>query len=90
MDKLTQSKFKSCGAINTTPAGKLIFLFLNELTFWESDGVIISQRVIANALHLSKSAIRRNLHRLAELGVISIIPTYYEDGGRTANKYIVW
>jgi len=69
MDKLTQLSFKSCGAINTTPAGKPIYLFLSELTFWESDGVIISQRVFANWLRLSKSAIRRNQHRLAELGV---------------------
>ena len=90
MDKLTLTKFKSCGFTKTTPAGKLIYLLLEELSFFENSEVIISQRIIANTLCLSRSAVRRNLHRLADIGAINIIPTYYEDGGRAANKYIVW
>ena len=89
MDKLTQSKFKSCGFLNTTPAGKLIYLFLDELTFWSNGEAILPQRIICNTLRLSRSAVRRNLHRLAKIGAIKIIPLYYEDGGRKANKYVV-
>jgi len=52
MDKLTLLKYKSCGFINTTPADKLIYLFLDELSFWETGEIIISQRVISNALRM--------------------------------------
>ena len=89
MDKLTLLKYKSCGFLNTTPAGKLIYLFLDELSFWETGEIIISQRVISNALRISRSAVSRNLHRLADIGAITIIPLYYEDGGRKANMYII-
>jgi len=54
MDKLTLTKFKSCGFTKTTPAGKLIYLLLEELSFFENSEVIISQRVIANALNIAK------------------------------------
>ena len=89
MDKLTQAKYKTCGFINTTPTGKLIYLFLDELTFWNNGEAILPQRVICDTLRLSRSAVRRNLRRLAAIGAINIIPMYYEDGGRKANKYVV-
>jgi DNA-binding MarR family transcriptional regulator len=86
MNKIT--KFKMCGYFDTTPAAKLLYIVLDELT---GDGgeIVVSQRRISDALQLSRSAVSRNLHRLEHAGAISIMPTYHSDGGRAANKYYV-
>ena len=86
MNKL--ALYRICGNIKTTSTGKLIYLILNVLADEDGD-VIIPQRKLSNVLHISKSTISRNLRRLEQLGVISILPTYHYDGGRTANKYQV-
>jgi len=49
--------------------------------------VIIPQKKISDALHISKGTISRNLRRLRDGGYIDIHPTYHSDGGRAANKY---
>ena len=86
MNKLT--KYKICGMLETTITGKLLYLVLDELAN-ENGEITIPQRKICEALRISRSAVRRNLHRLEKAGAISIIPTYHSDGGRSANKYIL-
>ena len=83
------SNFKPCGYLKTTVTGKLLYLVLSELS--DSDGaVVIPQRKICSTLNLSRSAVSRNLRRLEHIGAIRIMPTFHYDGGRAANKYIVW
>ena len=80
------SKYKLCGGVDSTVAGKLLYLILDELADKNGE-IIISQRKISAALHISKGAVSRNLHRLREGGYIEILPQYHHDGGRAANKY---
>ncbi len=86
MNKL--SKFKPCGDIDTTVTGKLLYLILDELANRNGE-IIIPQRKISEALHISKGTVSRNLCRLRDGGYIDVYPTYHSDGGRAANKYIV-
>jgi len=86
MSKL--SKIRMYGNVNTTVTGKLLYLVLDKLANRNGE-IIIPQRKICNALNISKSAVSRNLHRLENLGVLKIVPTYNSDGGRSANKYII-
>ena len=86
MNKLL--KYKIYGIIDATVTGKLLYLMLDELSD-ENGEIIIPQRKICDALHISRSAVSRNLRRLRRAGAISIIPTYHSDGGRGANKYVV-
>ena len=83
------SKYKICGGIDTTITGKLIYLVLNDLANRNGEAVI-PQRRISDALHISKKAVSRNLRRLESGGYIIILPQYRsDDGGRSANKYII-
>lgn len=84
----TLSKYKLCGMVKTTITGKLLYLVLCDLSN-ENSEIVIPQRRISDALHISRSAVSRNLRRLERIGAISIIPTYHSDGGRAANKFIV-
>ena len=86
MNKLT--KYKLCGEIDATVTGKLLYIILNELANRNGE-VIIPQRKISDALHISKGTVSRNLRRLRDGGYIDVHPTYHSDGGRAANKYIV-
>jgi len=86
MNKLL--KYKVCGGIKTTITGKLLYVVLIELS-GENGEVVIPQRRISEALHISKGTVSRNLRRLERVGAISIIPTYHSDGGSAANKYLV-
>ena len=83
------SKFKICGDVTAPITGKLLYLILNELA--DNNGEItIPQKRIAAALRISKGTVSRNLRRLSYGGYIDIQAQYRaEDGGRTANKYIV-
>jgi DNA-binding MarR family transcriptional regulator len=83
------NKYKPCGRIDTTITAKLLYLILIDLAD-DNGAVIIPQRKISDALHISKSAVSRNLRRLRDNGYIHIDPIYRsEDGGRSANKYII-
>ena len=86
MKKLT--KYKICGEVETTTTGKLLYLILNELAN-KCGEIIIPQRKISDALHISKGTVSRNLRRLRDGGYVDIHPQYHSDGGRAANKYIV-
>ena len=86
MNKL--SKFKLCGDVDATVTGKLLYLILDELANKNGE-VIIPQRKISDALHISKGAVSRNLRRLRDGGYVDVHSQYHSDGGRAANKYIV-
>ena len=81
-------KYKICGDIDVTVTGKLLYVILSEFANRNGE-VIIAQRKISDALHISRSAVSRNMRRLERAGAIRIVPTYHSDGGRAANKYIV-
>ena len=83
------SKYKVCGTIDATPTAKLLYLVLDELANTNGE-VVIPQRKISDALHISKGTVSRNLRRLRDGGYIDIQAQYRsDDGGRAANKYIV-
>ena len=83
------SKFKQCGDIDSTITGKLLYLVLNELANMNGE-IVIPQRKICDALHISRSAVSRNLCRLRDGGYIDIHPQFRsDDGGRSANKFVV-
>ena len=82
------SKFKLCGGVDTTATGKLLYLLLIELANRNGE-IVIPQRRISNALHISKGTVSRNLRRLQDGGYIEVYPHYHSDGGRAANKYYV-
>jgi len=83
------SKYKICGEVKANSTGKLLYLILDELANKNGE-VIIPQRKISDALHLSKGTVSRNLHRLRDGGYIDIQAQFRsDDGGRSANKYIV-
>lgn len=84
MNKL--AKYKLCGDIDTTVTGKLLYLILDGLADCNGE-VIIPQRKISEALHVSKGTVSHNLRRLQNGGFIDVHPTYHSDGGRAVNKY---
>jgi len=84
MNKL--SKYKLCGEVDATVTGKLLYIILNELANRNGE-VIVPQRKISDALHISKGTVSRNLRRLRDGGYIDVQPMYHSDGGRAANKY---
>ena len=87
MNKLT--KFKICGEVDTPITGKLIYLVLSELANRNGE-IVIPQRKLRDTLNISKSAVRRNLHRLRDSGYIAIQAQFRsDDGGRSANKYVI-
>ena len=82
------SKYKLCGEIDSTITGKLLYMLLDELANKRGE-IVIPQRRISDALHISKGTVSRNLCRLCNGGYIEIYPQHHSDGGRAANKYIV-
>lgn len=83
------SRYKLCGELDTTITGKLLYLILDELANRNGE-IVIPQRKISAALHISKGTVSRTLRRLQDGGYIDIQAQYRsDDGGRAANKYIV-
>jgi len=77
-----------CGEVDATVTGKLLYLILDELANKNGE-VIIPQRKISDALHISKGTVSRNLRWLRDGGYIDVHPQYHSDGGRAANKYVI-
>ena len=82
------SKYKLCSRMKTTPAGKLLYLYLLDAVNEESM-VTIPVKRLALLVGLSCSAVSRNLHRLKRIDLLDIQPQYSEDGGRKANRYLI-
>lgn len=86
MNKL--SKYKLCGRVQSSVSGKLLYLILTDMANRNGE-IVIPQRKISEALHISKGTVSRNLRKLRDCGYIDVLPQFHNDGGRAANKYIV-
>jgi predicted ArsR family transcriptional regulator len=83
MNDLTRYKLT---AVLPVPAGaKLIYCYLLDVS--DGRGIAISVRKLGKNVGLSRSAARKNLHRLERLDMLDIAPRYSEDGGRLSNQY---
>jgi predicted ArsR family transcriptional regulator len=79
-------KYKMAGSLEATITGKYIYTLLCD--YAEAIGRIqISIGKISKLLNISRTAIRRNLHRLEESGYIMIHTKSDDDGTRKANVY---
>lgn len=87
MNKFT--KYRLAGELETTVSGKLLYLFLLDIVDAEGK-IIIPQRRISEALGISKGTVSHNFRRLYKRGYIDIVPQFHDDGGRAANKYILF
>ena len=81
-------KYKSCGEIDTSISGKLLYLILMDITD-ENNAVIIPQRRISESLRIAKSTVNCNLRKLRDAGYIDVVAQYNDYGGRAPNKYIL-
>ena len=80
------ANYKLCSGAPLTPAAKLLYVYLSDITE-RRNSVTISVKKLASGIGISRSAVRRSLHRLERLGMIGIMPRYTADGGRLSNKY---
>jgi response regulator of citrate/malate metabolism len=83
MNDLT--RYKLCAGLPVPAGAKLIYCYL--LDTLDGCGIAISVRKLGKNVGLSRSAARKNLHRLARLDMLDIAPRYSEDGGRLSNQY---
>lgn len=83
MNDLT--RYKLCARLPVPAAAKLIYFYLLDKTNGHS--IAISTKQIGKNIGLSRSATRKNLHRLKRLDMIDIAPRFSDDGGRLSNQY---
>lgn len=81
--------YSLCAEMKAPPAAKLLYCYLHSFAGGQYHSTALPVRKLACALGLSRSATRRNLHRLERLGRLGIMPRYSEDGGRLSNQYTV-
>jgi len=79
-------KYKMAGRLEATITGKYIYTLLCDYA-GAKGRVQISIGKISKLLNISRTAVRRNLHRLEESGYILIHTKCDEDGTRKANVY---
>lgn len=68
------------------PAAKLLYSYLLDLAGGRNGTVWLSSRRLAEEVGLSSSAVRRNLHRLEQCGLIRLSSRYSAEGVRLTNK----
>jgi DNA-binding MarR family transcriptional regulator len=79
-------KYKMAGSLEATITGKYIYTLLCDYA-GAKGRIQISIGKISKLLNISRTAIRRNLHRLEESGYILIHTKSDDDGTRKANVY---
>ena len=79
-------KYKMAGSLEATITGKYIYTLLCDYA-GQSGRVQISVGKISKLLNISRTAVRRNLHRLEGSGYILIHSKSDDDGTRKANVY---
>jgi DNA-binding IscR family transcriptional regulator len=79
-------KYKMAGSLDATITGKYIYTLLCDLV-GASGKIQISIGKISRMLNISRSAVRRNLHKLDESGYIMIHSKKDDYGKRKANVY---
>ncbi len=83
MNDLT--RYKLCAGLPVPAGAKLIYCYLLDVS--DRRGIAISVRKLGKSVGLSRSATRKNLHRLECLNMLDISPRYSDDGGRLSNQY---
>ncbi|WFB59587.1 helix-turn-helix domain-containing protein [Paenibacillus sp. BR1-192] len=84
MNDLTRYRLLAEAAL--PPAAKLLYSYLLDLAGGRNGTVWLSSRRLASEVGLSTSAIRRNLYRLEQSGLIHRTSRYSEEGIRLTNK----
>ncbi|VDN47301.1 conserved protein of unknown function [Petrocella atlantisensis] len=79
-------KYKMAGSLKATITGKYIYTLLCDYA-GAKGRIQISIGKISKLLNISRTAVRRNLHRLEESGYIMIHTKSDDDGTRKANVY---
>jgi len=79
-------KYKMAGRLEATITGKYIYTLLCDYAGM-TGRIQISVGKISKLLNISRTAVRRNLHRLEESGYIIIHSKSDDDGTRKANVY---
>jgi predicted ArsR family transcriptional regulator len=82
-------KYRILSGLCISAAAKLLYCYLLDLSDGYKNSVAISIKKLARGVGISRSAARRNLHRLERLDMIGISPRYTEDGGRLSNQYML-
>lgn len=79
-------KYKMAGSLETTITGKYLYTLLCDYA-GTTGRIRISINRISKLLNISRTAVRKNLHRLESSGYIRIHSKSDEDGTRRANVY---
>jgi DNA-binding MarR family transcriptional regulator len=79
-------KYKMAGSLEATITGKYIYTLLCDYA-GTSGRIQISVGKISKLLNISRTAVRRNLHRLEDSGYILIHYKSDDDGTRKAYVY---
>lgn len=83
MNDLT--RYKLCAGLPVPASAKLIYCYLLDRS--NGGSIAISAKQLGKNIGLSRSATRKNLHRLKRMDMLDIAPRYSDDGGRLSNRY---
>lgn len=84
MNDLT--RYRLLAGAGLSPAAKLLYSYPLDLAGGRNGTVWLSSRRLAAEVGLSSSAVRRNLHRLEQFGLIRLSSRYSAEGVRLTNK----
>ncbi|WP_201318503.1 helix-turn-helix domain-containing protein [Paenibacillus sp. EPM92] len=84
MNDLTRYRLLAGAALPSS--AKLLYSYLLDLAGGRTGTVWLSSRRLAAEVGVSSSAVRRNLHRLEQCGLIRLKSRYSAEGARLTNK----
>lgn len=80
------ARYRLLAGAAVPPAAKLLYSYLLDRAGGRNGVVLLSARRLAAEVGLSSSAVRRNLHRLQQSGLIQLTARYSEEGIRLTNQ----
>ncbi|MCD9023483.1 helix-turn-helix domain-containing protein [Cohnella silvisoli] len=80
------ARYRLLAEVSVSPAAKLVYSYLLDRAGGRNGFVVLSSRRLAAEVGLSASAVRRNLHRLEQHGLIKLTARYSEEGIRLTNQ----
>ncbi|MCP3774612.1 helix-turn-helix domain-containing protein [Paenibacillus sp. MZ04-78.2] len=80
------ARYRLLTGASIPPAAKLLYSYLLDRAGGRNGALLLSSRRLASEVGLSTSAVRRNLHRLQQNGLIRLTPRYSEEGIRLTNQ----
>lgn len=83
------ARYVSAGSIRAPANAKLLYMLLCD-SAGKDGSLTIRKKELARTLGMAPGTVSRNMRRLAWGGYIRICPTYHNDGGQSANQYILW